>query len=338
MGKFIKDNHTFNRDVKISSSSKLYLDGGGDSYITEVIPDGIDIVVGGELQLRINESGGGASDSITTGGVLHQQQDLKLTATKKLYFDSGSDTYIHESGADVLDFQVGDINMLKMTEDGASTTLATRGRFRLLNHDGSTYDDSSSSAVQTKAQIDSAISAAGGGGSTTLKHWMDWYNYGANLASQNTFYSEKHNDEFGVSSTINTDLTSSGYSTTTLNNAWRMIRYSRRVPYSGTITKFMVHLEASGAAADSDVEVALWWADALADDTEHASTTNFTCDHLATLTFDFSSASRFMTKQTTSFNATSISEGDWLFITLRKTTSGDGSSFHCHSTVLWDGA
>ena len=45
-----------------------------------------------------------------------------------------------------------------------------------------------------------------------------------------------------------------------------------------------------------------------------------------------------MSKQTTSFNATAISEGDWLFITMRKTTSGDGSSFHCHPTILWDGA
>ena len=176
------------------------------------------------------------------------------------------------------------------------------------------------------------------GGSSATKHWMDWYYYSANLATQNVFYSEKHNDEWGVSSSINTDLSSSGYSTTTLNNAWRMIRYSRRVPYTGTVTKFMVHLESTGAAADSDIEVALWWADALADDTAHTTTDNLTCDHLCTLTFDFSSTSRWMTKQTTSFNATDISEGDLLFITMSKITSGaDGSSFHCHPTVLWDG-
>jgi hypothetical protein len=174
--------------------------------------------------------------------------------------------------------------------------------------------------------------------SSDPKHWMDWFYYAANLASQNYFYAALHNNHTGVSSTINTDLSTSGYNTTTLNNAWRMIRYARRVPYAGTITKFMAHLEASGTAADSDVEVALWKADALADDTAHSSTGNFTCDHLGTLTYDFSSSSRHMTKQTTTFNATSISEGDWLFITLRRTTSGDGSYFHCHSTVLWDGA
>ena len=157
------------------------------------------------------------------------------------------------------------------------------------------------------------------------------------IATQNKFYSGLHN-ESSVSDSIDTDLTSSAYTTTTLNNGWRMVRYARRVPYSGTVTKFMVHLESTGAAADSDVEVALWWADALADDTAHDSTTNFTCDHLCTLTFDFSAATKFMTKQTTSFNATSISEGDWVFVTLRKTTSGDGSSFYVHPTMLWNGA
>ena len=199
-----------------------------------------------------------------------------------------------------------------------------------VKDNGSTYTPSSDYHIATKKYVDDN---AGGGGA---KHWMDWYNYSANLATQNYFYAEKHNDEFGVSSTINTDLSLSGYSTTTLNNAWRMIRYGRRIPYAGDVTKFMAHLESTGAAADSDVEVALWWADALADDTAHSSTANFTCAHLCTLTFDFSSASKHMTKQTTSFNATTVSEGDWFFITLRKTTSGDGSSFHCHSTILWE--
>ena len=117
-----------------------------------------------------------------------------------------------------------------------------------------------------------------------------------------------------------------------------MIRYARRIPYAGTLTKFMVHLEGTGVAADSDVEVALWHATTLADDTQHMSSANYTCAHLGTLTFDFSSTSRHMTKKLTSFNATSLGEFDLLFITYRKTTSGDGSYFHIHSQILWDGA
>jgi hypothetical protein len=244
--------------------------------------------------------------------------------------DSGSDSghlSLRPMGKLLLRGDVGGTYLMEKASAGANET----GYGQLYAKDDQTlhyvFDDGTDKTLQY---------TGGGGGGGATKTWMDWYNYGCNLASQNTFYSEKHNDEWGVSNSINTNLSASGYSTTTLNYGWRMIRYSRRVPYSGDLTKFMVHLESSGAAADSEVEVALWWADALADDTEHASTANFTCAHLATLTFDFSIASRFMTKQTTSFNADSISEGDWLFITLRKTTSGDGSSFHCHSTVLWD--
>ena len=185
-------------------------------------------------------------------------------------------------------------------------------------------------------QITSGSSIAGGGGAT--KHWMDWYMYQVNMSVLNAYYSALHNDEYGASSSINSDLSTSGYSTTTLNNGWRWMRYARRIPYAGTVTKFMCHLESSGASADSDIEVALWWVDALADDTEHASTVNATCDHLCTLSFDFSSASRSMTMQTTSFNATAVSEGDWFFITMKRTSGTDGSSFHCHPTILWDGS
>tara|TARA_Y100001963_G_scaffold62364_1_gene87007 strand:+ start:790 stop:1677 length:888 start_codon:yes stop_codon:yes gene_type:complete len=116
-----------NGNLKIDSGKYFYFDGGGDTYITEVIPDGLDIVVGGELQLRISENGGGANDNITTGGVLNQQQDLKLTATKKLYFDSGSDTYIQENAADNLKFVVGADSILSLKEDGAGGNLVNIG-------------------------------------------------------------------------------------------------------------------------------------------------------------------------------------------------------------------
>lgn len=181
--------------VIINSTDKLYLDGGGDTYIKEGVADVVDIIVGGQTLLRLTENGGGASDNITTGGVLIQQQDLKLTAAKKLYFDSGNHTYIHESADDVLDFVVDDVNMLKMTEDGAASTLRAQGRFRLLAHDGSAYDDSSNASVQTKQQIDAAISAAGGGGdyyfNTTARcrtQYNNWYYGGSTTYGYNYYY------------------------------------------------------------------------------------------------------------------------------------------------------
>ena len=54
--------------------------------------------------------------------------DLMLDATQKLYFDainpggSVGNTYIQESGADVLDFYVGGVNILKLTEAGGGSS------------------------------------------------------------------------------------------------------------------------------------------------------------------------------------------------------------------------
>ena len=45
-------------------------------------------------------------------------QKTIINATDRLYFDGGTDTYIAESGADVLDFYVGAVNLLKLTEAG----------------------------------------------------------------------------------------------------------------------------------------------------------------------------------------------------------------------------
>ena len=46
---------------------------------------------------------------------------ISVDATDKIYLDAGSDTYIYESGADVLDFYVGGANMLKLTESTLDT-------------------------------------------------------------------------------------------------------------------------------------------------------------------------------------------------------------------------
>ena len=260
--------------------------------------------------------------------------DITMTANEKVIYGDAAEYIVGDgsklilSSTNLIDFdnsRLGGANRITFDAGGTISNF--------LNEDDMASDSSNSAASQQsiKAYVD-----ANAGGST--KHFFDWHYYGANLASQNYFYANSPVDDYGVNSSINTDLSSSGYSTTTLNNAWRMIRYARRVPYGGELTAFNVMLEATGAAADSDVEVALWWADALTDGTSYGSTQNLTCDHLCTLTFDFSSTSQFMTQNTTSFNEATIAAGDWLFVTLRKTTSGDGSSFNSIINTLWDGA
>ena len=49
---------------------------------------------------------------------LLQQQDIKLTATKKLYLDGGTDTYTYESAADIVRHVVGNDILLQLSEKG----------------------------------------------------------------------------------------------------------------------------------------------------------------------------------------------------------------------------
>lgn len=102
-----------------------------------------------------------ANGSVDTNYVAIQGTTVLTLRGNKLMFDEhNGDTYMDHTSADVLDTFVGGVNMIKLTEDGASTTISTKGRFRLQNHDGATYDDSSAAAVQTHAQIDTAIDTA----------------------------------------------------------------------------------------------------------------------------------------------------------------------------------
>ena len=124
------------------------------------------------------------------------------------------------------------------------------------------------------------------------------------------------------------------------SDIWRIVRFAKRIPYSGTITKVITHVESSGASADSDIEIGVWIASisSLSLDTQLATTTNVAIDNLAKIDFDFDTATRFMFKETTSFNATSLTASDFMFITMRRTSGTDGSSFNCHTTVLYEGS
>lgn len=174
--------------------------------------------------------------------------------------------------------------------------------------------------------------------SSVTKHYMDWHYNSANLSSTNTFYANTHIDDSGVSSNINTGI--SDYNDVEHSDIWRVIRLAKRIPYSGTITKVITHVESTGASADSDIEVGVWIASisGLALNTQHQSTTNVAIDNLAKIDFDFDTATRIMFNETTSFNATTLTESDFMFITLRRTSGTDGSSFNCHTTVLYDGS
>ena len=70
-------------------------------------------VLNGELQDSLTIE----SDNTTT-----LYGDVKMPATSKLYLDAGTDTYIHESGADIMKLVVGDVALLVLTEAGGGAS------------------------------------------------------------------------------------------------------------------------------------------------------------------------------------------------------------------------
>lgn len=131
--KIVQDNNNGNPTLQIGSSDNENIkitanyDSGGKGidaiqYITNTAGstasgDGykgrhefyIDGTGGVNLRLTINE------DTIKISSA-----NLLISTTQKLYLDGGNDTYIHESGGDIIQMVVGDAVILQLSEKGAS--------------------------------------------------------------------------------------------------------------------------------------------------------------------------------------------------------------------------
>ncbi len=82
----------------------------------------IRLVTGSVSALTLNSSG----SATFAKGVTISNGNLDIAATKKLFFDAGGDTYIHEQAADKLDFFVG---------NGTRFVLDVNSRISLSNND-----------------------------------------------------------------------------------------------------------------------------------------------------------------------------------------------------------
>ncbi len=298
----------------------------------------IDQQVGGTSKFNVDNSG-----NFTVAGNINLANDQNLylgsAANNDYIYSDGNFINIARDDTDTIQIRDTEIRSeipIKITEQAsANTDTAGKGQIWVKNDTPNNLYFTNDAG--NDVQITNGSSLAGGSGGAT-KHYMDWHYNSANLSSTNTFYANTHIDDFAVSSSINTGITD--YNDTEASDIWRIVRFARRIPYSGTITKVITHVESSGASADSDIEIGVWIASisSLSLDTQLATTTNVAIDNLAKIDFDFDTATRFMFKETTSFNATSLTASDFMFITMRRTSGTDGSSFNCHTTVLYDGS
>lgn len=88
--------------LSVPSGQKIFVDGGGDTWINEAVANNIDFVAGGTSAFRVSAT----SLSIPTGN--------------KLFLDviGGSNTYLSETVADNIDFVAGGTTALRVAADG----------------------------------------------------------------------------------------------------------------------------------------------------------------------------------------------------------------------------
>lgn len=137
-------------------SGKLYLDGGSNTYISQVSADQIDIVTGGTEAVRILSNGKVGILTTVPEESLHVVGNVKITggvfmsSTQKIFLDGGSNTYISEASADQMVFFTGGTEAVRITNTSVDSS-------RVLNVSDTT--DASSLTVAS-AVIDGGAAIA----------------------------------------------------------------------------------------------------------------------------------------------------------------------------------
>ena len=102
-------------DLEIDATKKFYLDGGGDTYITESAANTIEIICGGNQSLIINDSLIEMGSGVQMYSSLTVDAEITIAAGYQLYL--GTDTYLYEKSADEFQVVVGGAVCLAIDQD-----------------------------------------------------------------------------------------------------------------------------------------------------------------------------------------------------------------------------
>ena len=130
---------------------------GDDASSLELGSENNGAKITGDLDVK----GGLTTDGdtkVSNGNLTLSNGNIYLSAGNALYFDGGTDTFINEHASNELRFMVGGTLMLKL-DNGVFDILSDN--IRVESATGGTYAGGSTSSLQTKAQIDTAIAAGG---------------------------------------------------------------------------------------------------------------------------------------------------------------------------------
>ena len=139
---------TFLDDVKLGATKKLYLDGGGDTYISESATDIMDFYAGNDLMLRLDETNNVVSiprDSDTAIFTIGVGSDLALyvntddsavirhyTQDKDLYF------YVNDGGVatNALQIDASDVGSVLLPNDNQYLKIGAGNDLTMYHHSG----------------------------------------------------------------------------------------------------------------------------------------------------------------------------------------------------------
>jgi len=103
-------------DLTVDATQKIYLDGGGNTYLTESSADTIRVFCGGTSRFQIQSDG------------------VMIPSGNNLFLDNGGDTYITEGSANVMRFYAGGSKQFEVTGTNMSVVGALSkgsGSFRI---------------------------------------------------------------------------------------------------------------------------------------------------------------------------------------------------------------
>lgn len=136
---------SFTGDLSLAATKKLYLDGGGDTYIHESSANRIAFVSGGTEMFVVNS---GVPINLS-------KEALGVEATKKLYLDGGGDTYIYEGASNDIYIVTGGTHRGGWNANGVyvNTYPTAASAANLWSQNGSNIHISTSS-IRYKHDID----------------------------------------------------------------------------------------------------------------------------------------------------------------------------------------
>ena len=123
------NNLTVKEDLMVSG--KLYIDGGGDTYIAENAVDSVRYVVGGDIFLNLRKEGaGGQAADFESTAVGFTQHEPAYGVTTIVYFTEGNKSHVTFGSGNItnLRFIFPDVSCnctLLLTQDGSGSRTVT---------------------------------------------------------------------------------------------------------------------------------------------------------------------------------------------------------------------